>query len=93
MPRSALARPDPTPGSYNCRLIKLGRVSAKDKAFVNLRAAVRVQLRALGLPDDAIEDVPGKGPEGCTRCDRERFYSYRRDGDASGRLIGVIVAR
>ena len=33
MPRSALARPDPTPGSYNCRLIKLGRVSAKDKAF------------------------------------------------------------
>ena len=33
LPRSALPRPDPTPGSYNCRLIKLGRVSAKDKAF------------------------------------------------------------
>jgi hypothetical protein len=33
LPRSALARPDPTPGSYNCRLIKLGRVSAKDKPY------------------------------------------------------------
>jgi Domain of unknown function (DUF4893) len=33
LPRSALPRPDPTPGSYNCRLIKLGRASARDKAF------------------------------------------------------------
>lgn len=64
-----------------------------DKAFVDLRAAVRIQLRALGLLDEAIEDVPGTGPEGCTRCDAARFYSYRRDGDASGRLVGVIAAR
>ncbi|HVJ93468.1 MAG TPA: polyphenol oxidase family protein [Labilithrix sp.] len=64
-----------------------------DKAFVDLRAAVRFQLRSLGLTDDAIDDVPGRGPAGCTRCDRARFYSYRRDGDASGRLVGVIVAR
>ncbi len=63
------------------------------KAFVDLRAAVRIQLRALGVPDEAIEDVPGTGSEGCTRCDAARFYSYRRDGDASGRLVGVIVAR
>jgi YfiH family protein len=61
---------------------------ASDKAYVDLRAAVRIQLRALGLGDRSIEDVPG-----CTRCDRERFYSYRRDGDASGRLMAVIVAR
>lgn len=66
---------------------------AGDKAFVDLRRAVRAQLRALALTDDAIDDVPGRGAEGCTRCDRERFYSYRRDGDASGRLLGVIVAR
>jgi hypothetical protein len=33
LPRSALPRPDPTPGSYNCRLIKLGRLSAKDKPY------------------------------------------------------------
>jgi len=33
LPRSALPRPQPTPGSYNCRLIKLGRVAAKDKPY------------------------------------------------------------
>lgn len=66
---------------------------AGEKAFVDLRAAVRAQLRALGLADEAIDDVPGAGPEGCTRCDGGRYYSFRRDGDASGRLVGVIVAR
>jgi hypothetical protein len=33
MPRTALPRPAPTPGSYNCRLIKLGKATAKSKAF------------------------------------------------------------
>ena len=33
MPRSALPRPEPTPGSYNCRLIKLGKATAKSKAY------------------------------------------------------------
>jgi hypothetical protein len=32
-PRAGLARPAPTPGSYNCRLIKLGRVNSKGPAF------------------------------------------------------------
>jgi hypothetical protein len=33
LPRSALPRPDPTPGSYNCRLIKLGKATPKSKPF------------------------------------------------------------
>ena len=37
MPRSALPRPDPTPGSYNCRLIKLGTVGSKGKAFESFK--------------------------------------------------------
>lgn len=32
-PWAGLARPAPTPGSYNCRLIKLGRVKRSDPAF------------------------------------------------------------
>jgi hypothetical protein len=32
-PRAALPRPAPTPGSYNCRLIKLGRATAKAVSF------------------------------------------------------------
>jgi len=33
LPRSALPRPEPTPGSYNCRLIKLGKATAKSKPY------------------------------------------------------------
>jgi hypothetical protein len=33
LPRSALPRPDPTPGSYNCRLIKLGSATPKSKPY------------------------------------------------------------
>jgi hypothetical protein len=33
LPRSGLPRPQPTPGSYNCRLIKLGNATPKTKAF------------------------------------------------------------
>lgn len=32
-PDAGLPRPAPTPGSYNCRLIKLGKVAAKGPAF------------------------------------------------------------
>ena len=31
LPRAALPRPAPTPGSYNCRLIKLGKAAAAGK--------------------------------------------------------------
>jgi len=36
-PRAALQRPAPTPGSYNCRLVKLGRATPKDKAFESFK--------------------------------------------------------
>jgi YfiH family protein len=64
------------------------RDEPRGKAYVDLRVAVRRRLHAAGLSFASIEDVPG-----CTRCDAERFYSFRRDGDASGRLLGVIAAR
>ena len=37
MPRSALPRPEPTPGSYNCRLIKLGKATTKSRPFETFR--------------------------------------------------------
>jgi hypothetical protein len=58
------------------------------KPHVDLRLAVRLQLRALGLDDAHVEDVTG-----CTRCEPERFFSYRRDGANAGRQMAVIVAR
>lgn len=69
------------------------RDDERGKAYVDLRLAARAQLRALDLEDAAIDDVPSATRDGCTRCDARRFYSYRRDGDASGRLLAVIVAR
>jgi len=59
-----------------------------DKAYVDLRAAVRAQLRSLGLADAAIEDIAG-----CTRHEGDRFHSFRRDGANSGRMLAAIAPR
>jgi hypothetical protein len=36
-PHAALPRPDPTPGSYNCRLVKLGQTEPKTKAYESFK--------------------------------------------------------
>jgi YfiH family protein len=59
-----------------------------DKAYVDLRCVVRAQLRALGVADDRIEDVPG-----CTKHDAARFHSFRRDSTKSGRMLAAIATR
>jgi polyphenol oxidase len=56
------------------------------KPYVALDAIVRAQLRACGVLDANIDDVAG-----CTCCDAEQFYSYRRDGAKSGRHLTVIL--
>ena len=58
------------------------------RPHVNLRRIVRAQLSALGLHEEAIEDVGG-----CTKCDKARFFSYRRDGENSGRMLAAIAVR
>jgi YfiH family protein len=59
--------------------------SAPGKANVDLKAANRLLLERAGVAPEAID----AGPE-CTRCDRGRFYSFRRDGNATGQLMGVV---
>jgi YfiH family protein len=56
-----------------------------DKAHVDLHAANRLLLEQAGVPPEAVGAVPG-----CTRCDRARFFSFRRDGAATGQQMGVI---
>jgi hypothetical protein len=58
------------------------------KPRVDLRRIVRAQLEEAGLDPASIDDV-----RGCTVCDRDRFHSFRRDRDRSGRLLSAIVAR
>jgi YfiH family protein len=59
---------------------------SRPRPHVDLRRVLAAQLKALGVV--AVEQVGG-----CTRCDFERFHSFRRDGTASGRLLAAIVAR
>ncbi|MGH7271759.1 MAG: polyphenol oxidase family protein, partial [Polyangiaceae bacterium] len=66
----------------------VGASTGADKVYVNLRAAVRAQLRAAGLDDYHIDDVPG-----CTRHEATRFHSFRRDGKSSGRMLASIVTK
>jgi hypothetical protein len=54
---------------------------------IDLRRIVRAQLEAAGVATTRVEDVPG-----CTVCDA-RYFSYRRDGARSGRLLSAIVCR
>jgi YfiH family protein len=69
-----------------------GGVAAVDrrgtKPLVALAPIVRQQLRQEGLSDTAVDEVPG-----CTFSDRDRFFSFRRDGKVGGRHYSAIVAR
>jgi polyphenol oxidase len=62
--------------------------AASGKASVDLKAANRWLLGRAGVSPETI-DV---GPE-CTHCDGARFYSFRRDGNATGQLMGVVGRR
>ncbi len=58
---------------------------APGKANVDLKAANRSLLERAGADPGAID----AGPE-CTACERARFYSFRRDGNATGQMMGVV---
>jgi YfiH family protein len=57
------------------------------KPHVALASLLLAQLMAAGVQAQHIDDVPG-----CTCCEPERFFSYRRDGQASGRHLTAIVS-
>ena len=58
------------------------------RPHVDLRSVLAAQLRAAGLstPNTSIEP-------GCTVADNGRFFSYRTEGAASGRLLGFVGMR
>ncbi len=53
---------------------------------LDLKAVNRAQLESGGVRPEAISIHPS-----CTKCGGERYASYRRDGDAAGRMIGLIA--
>ena len=55
------------------------------KFFIALSEFNKQQLVDCGVPPDAVEIHPH-----CTICDNH-YHSFRRDGDASGRMVAVIA--
>lgn len=62
------------------------RASYAGRFHLNVAAVNRAQLEAAGVPAESISVHPA-----CTKCGGEKFASYRRDGAASGRMIGLLA--
>jgi len=65
------------------------RPSRPGHALLDLGALVRLECLGAGLDADAVAVVGAA----CTRCDAERFHSYRRDGPRAGRLLHHVAAQ
>ncbi|NOX88173.1 MAG: peptidoglycan editing factor PgeF [Calditrichaeota bacterium] len=59
-----------------------------DHFKLNLQGVILRQLADEGIPEANIEY-----DSDCTHCNAELYYSYRRDGNKSGRMMGVIGIR
>jgi hypothetical protein len=71
-----------------CSLAHPVRHDLGTKPHVDLAEIATAQLVASGVERALIERV-----HGCTVTERERFFSYRRDGKNSGRHLSAIVPR
>jgi YfiH family protein len=60
-------------------------VAGPKKDHVDLRVAMRAQLEHAGVRAEHIDSAPP-----CTRCEADRFFSYRRDGKEGGVHMGFI---
>jgi polyphenol oxidase len=58
------------------------------KFMVDLKAANRQQLLDFGIPPAQIEVSPH-----CTVVDNAHYFSYRKEGPASGRMVALIGVR
>lgn len=63
-------------------------VAGPRKDHIDLRLATRAQLERMGVRPEHIDDRPP-----CTRCDAERFFSFRRDGMEGGVHMGFVGVR
>jgi len=61
-------------------------VAGPHKDHIDLRVATRRVLERAGVRAESIDDHPP-----CTRCEGERFFSYRRDGKAGGIHMAFIA--
>jgi YfiH family protein len=63
-------------------------VAGPAKDHIDLRVATRAVLERAGVRPDHVDAEPP-----CTKCNPDRFFSYRRDGQAGGVHMGFIGMR
>ncbi len=56
--------------------------------YLNVNAIILKQLEAAGVAERNIEQL-----ETCTSCENETFFSYRADGQKTGRFAGIIMLK
>ena len=66
---------------------EFARASCGGKFHLDLASVNAAQLEAAGVPKTSISIHPA-----CTKCGGEKFASFRRDGEAAGRMI-TLAAR
>jgi hypothetical protein len=64
------------------------RTSRPHHLYLDLERAIFLQLRAIGVPPSQIWSA-----HLCTACHSAWFYSYRRDGPRSGRMLNIVMIR
>jgi YfiH family protein len=58
------------------------------RLHLDLPGVARIQLLEAGLPPEAFEDTGA-----CTACERDWYFSHRRDAGQTGRLWGLAALR
>ena len=64
------------------------RPSRPGHLYLDLQQAILLQLRATGVPSTHVWSAGL-----CTACHPQWFYSYRREGPRSGRMLNVVMIR
>jgi YfiH family protein len=65
---------------------EFSRASSGGKFYLDLASVNVAQLETAGVPRESISVHPA-----CTKCGGEKFASFRRDGQACGRMIGLVA--
>ncbi len=73
---------------FSAALPRAVRPTRPGHAALDLGLLAREALLAAGVSARRVGSLEGA----CTACDAERFYSYRRDGPKTGRLVHFIAA-
>lgn len=59
-----------------------------EKMYLNLLYTNYLLLQSEGIPKEHIDFLPF-----CTKCDNDRFFSYRREADSHGNMISFIMKK